>query len=175
MYRVRFYDHAFHPDEFKQGGLLGVTIVVLNWLRWRLETFTQRLVLRFLTKRGGLPRERESALRRIFDLDVRAERLAKEQTSPLNQPVAEDVDLLRATSRAERYAVGGFARGIEQAHVAEGGLPVRPTGLHDLASRYGSPPRQRRYARGHLYNVGSPDGDFEPVGNNGLVSSEEKS
>ena len=163
MYTIRYYSQQFHPDHFRCGGALGKTIRVLNWFRWKLETAIQRLVLRFFLKSGELPAKDAVSIRKLFELDVRKEILEKEQTSPLFPSTIEDEAMRQLAARSDRYAEGRAPSALESVRKEEGGLPVRPSSFLDLASRYGSPPRQRRYARGHKHNVGDPDGDFIPL------------
>lgn len=164
MYRVRYYNQTFHPDHFRNGAR-GWFIVCLNWLRWRLETYVQRNVLKWLAKNGGIPAERMGALSRIFNLDVKAEILEKETTSPKTLKVDEYELPQFIPTRAERYKDGAQRSALNDAKAeadAEG-LPNRPVSINDMAARYASQPRQRRYARGRKFTLLDPDGDFESV------------
>ena len=160
MFRVRFYDQTFHPDRFNVG-FWGLVIRSLNWLRWRLEVYVQKLVLGYISKTGAVPSDRAHQLRKMFDLDDRAERLEKERTSPKIQPV--EVPIVDAPLRADKYAGGAQSSLIDQVVEAETGVPQRPTKLDNLIGMYAPALRAKSYARGRHYTTGDPEGDFEPV------------
>lgn len=162
MFRVRHYDQMIHPDHFRGSGFLGWAIVCLNWTRWRLEVFVQRLVVRWLAKNGALPKGRVKELLKAFDVDAAAERLQKEQTSPtLHHEVEESYEQVVAT-RAMRYAEG-TPKTITAATDQQNGLPVRGQPLNELIGKFAFPIRAKKYSRGHRFHVANPDGDFEPM------------
>jgi hypothetical protein len=163
---VRYYDKIIHPDHFQ--GFLGFWIRVLNSVRWRMEVLVQRLVLRYLAKEGALPKERRADMKRVFDLDVQAERLEKERTSPKTQKVEEPA--FPPITRSERYADGRQTSAIDVAVAVENDFPVRPKRLNNLIASYGAPGREKHYAKGRMYTSGDPDGDFEPL----VISTESK-
>ena len=161
MFRIRYYDKMLHPDHFKRG-LLGRCIISLNWVRWKLETFIQRLVLKFLARHDGVSKTEESRFREIFLLDVEAEALQKKQTSPL-LPLRRDEE---TQPRASRYEGGRFKHLAENTIATEENeqLPNRPIPIDDLIARHGvAPPRARRYAKGRVRFTMREEGDFESV------------
>lgn len=174
MFRIRYYNKVFHPDEFRDGGWRGFVIRLLNSWRWRLEVVVQRQVLAYFTHKHKLTKSRGRELRRAFALDVASERLEKEKTSPLLQTL--EVESATPT-HSGRYAYGAappsfgppaplpIQRGTapSAATIATPQLPVRPLPLDNLAAAYGGDPRARRYARGGRYTVLDPEGDFEEI------------
>ena len=164
MYRIRYYDQSFHPDHFHRGlGVLGVAIVALNWLRWRLEVFVQLLVLRALSRIGGFPKDREDELRRTFKLDDDAEKLEKERTSPLHETSVEQPR--PPFERAQRYQEGSISTSLDVAVAVDRGeeTKMRPSKLDNLIAMYGPNLRAKKYGPGRRYLVGNPDGDFDPI------------
>lgn len=154
MFRIRHYDRFIHPDMFRDGTWRGRMIRLLNWLRWKLETFNQKLVLRHLLARNAVDREREGEVLRKFRTDVKDERVRKDLTSPLAPVVsAEEMSMAMGPT-----AVGTL---LHQAMANGQGL-LRPEPIDALANRYGRNDRSRRYARGKLHMV-STDDAFEPV------------
>jgi hypothetical protein len=154
MFRIRYYDQVMHPDHFK--GFLGGVIRALNFIRWRLETLIQLLVLRYLSNEGALPKAKRVELRRMFDLDVSAEKLEKEQTSPLVPKVERN-----EAPRAERYQAGAQTTAFDVAHAVENDLPARPKKMDNMIAAYGGG-RERSYSRGRRFTA-DPEGDFEPM------------
>lgn len=159
MFRVRHYDQTIHPDHF-QKGVLGRWIRVLNWCRWKLEVYIQRLTIKYLSREGALPKERVKSLMRTFDVDVRAEQVERLQTSPSLGGV--EIPLI---ARADAYRKGAGRSVLDQAKVEADKdiLPIRPQSIDALAARYAHESRSKRYARGKRFSVGDEDGDFEPV------------
>lgn len=161
MYRIRYYKEVIHPDHFKGSGWLGFLIIALNFVRWKLETLVQSLTLRWLAKRGGLPKSRVSEVLRAFELDCAQERLEKEQTSPrhVHAPPPD------APPRADRYAPGRFSTALGDAVAASRDQrPTRPQPLSDLLGKYGGGQvRAQRYIRGRAFQPGAPQGEFEPL------------
>jgi len=147
-----------HPDHFK--GWLGWWIRLFNALRWKLETFVQRLVLRYMANQANLPREKRLEFRRVFELDVAAERLVKEQTSPNVQKI--ELPPQPGVTRADRYVDGAQRSALETAHAEENDQPIRPRRLNNMISAYGAPGREKKYGR--RYFTADPEGDFEPLG-----------
>ena len=162
MYRVRHYDQSFHPDVFRGGGWRGTFIVVLNWIRWKLETYIQLQVVRFMADVASMPKARQTVVERIFVADVEAERAEMLQTSPLIPPRATP----ETEPRARRYEAGRAGGTLEAFATSEDvgtTPPARPVPLDELAARYGGSPRARKYARGHRWTVSAVGEDFEPV------------
>jgi len=161
MYRIRYYDQVIHPDHFR-GSALGWLIRALNSVRWWLETRVQLLVMRYLAKSGDLPRERLFEFRKVFDLDVEAERLEMKRTSPLVQGLEEPP--APPTTRSARYRRGSQVSALAEAHAVENGQeqPVRPRRLDNMIASYGAPGRERQYVHGRRY-MADPEGDFEPL------------
>jgi hypothetical protein len=159
MYRLRYYDEAYHPDHFKRG-MRGWFIVVLNWIRWKLETYVQKQALKFFTENGGLPRDRVKELLRTFHLDVQAEKLEKEQLSPLYAVAAEAAETPR--SRAARYTEGRKATMLNDLTPPGEDQPVRPKPLDNLIGQYAFGGRATNYVHGRRF-LADPEGDFEPL------------
>lgn len=158
MYRVRYYAEQIHPDYFRGGGALGWAIRALNYARWKLETVVQLLVLKFLAKRGGLPVEKTRGILQTFRLDVRAEQIEKEQTSPLREQMEVVIP------RSQKYEEGrSIKTALEDASVEEQGLPARPMPLDNLASMYGGDARAARYGKGKRHTLAATEDNFEPV------------
>jgi hypothetical protein len=158
MYRIRHYAELIHPDHFKKSGWRGTFIVCLNWLRWKLEVFTQKQVVKWFAKWGQLPEAQESEILRTFKLDTQAEALLKEMTSPLHEvPPPPEVP------RAERYADGAVKTALDVTVGENGSYPMRPKSLENLIGQYGFNARSRRYAHAKRFQVADPDGDFVPV------------
>jgi hypothetical protein len=150
MFRIRHYDRFIHPDAFRDGTWRGRMIRVLNWIRWKLETFNQGLVLKHLIYQNALDKEREGELLRKFRIDAKEERIRKEMTSPLAPVVSAE----EMSTVMDATALGTLFRQTE--------VGVRPAPIDALANRYGRNDRSKRYARGKLYMV-SADDAFEPV------------
>ena len=157
MYRIRHYDTVIHPDQFKRSGWLGVLIVSLNFLRWKLEVFIQWLVVHWTLKSGEVPKSQAKELLRTFGLDVRAEALQKDQTSPLHQPV----DMTPPPVRADRYIAGTPKSALDVTVANAKGLPERPKSLENLIGQYGFPIRAKKYAGGKRFTVS--EDSFEPL------------
>lgn len=66
---IRFYQVHHRPEKF------GRMVRFLNWIRWNLELYVQRLVLRSLHKKSGEPLPL-SVFEAQFEADVSAEKLA---------------------------------------------------------------------------------------------------
>lgn len=159
MFRIRYYSDVIHPDHFAGKGLLGAAIRALNWIRWKTETFVQRLVLRALSRDGALPKSRVEVLRKVFDMDVAAEKLEKERTSPLLEKAERPPS--PPPTRSERYADGRQKSAVDVAVNVDKDLPVRPKRIDDMIKRYGAPGREKSYGRGRSFNL---TGDsFEPL------------
>lgn len=160
MFRIRHYHETLHPDSFAKG-VRGWWIRALNWLRWKLEVRVQRHVVKYLIKHGQVPNAQQ--LLRRFEVDVREEVVRKDSTSPrlLNvevPPVPSEIN-----ARSARYEAGRQRSVLDTAKTAEDVLPSRPVAISDMASRYGSPPRQQRYAFGRRHVLLHEDGDFTPL------------
>lgn len=156
MYRIRYYDRMFHPDVISKKGFLGRSIHVLNFLRWKLETFVQYLVLKYMTKEETSlnPDERRSALD-MFRLSVEQEKLHKKATSPLIALPSDKV--------AKAFTVDGVrcdAIKEQNERLLGDRVPHRPKPIDELAARYANNTRSKRYARGSVLYVNE---DFEPV------------
>lgn len=160
MYRVRYYDQLIHPDSFKASGWRGALIVALNWVRWQIETFIQKQVLLFYIEKGELPKERKGSLLDTFRVDVQAERLQKEATSPLREPMPDLAQPSRG--REGRYEEGTKSTALD-AWAKEEGLPDRPKSLTNLIGMYAPNIRAKKYARGRRFLVMNPEGDFESL------------
>lgn len=158
MFNVRYYEQVIHPDHFRRGGGLGLSIRVLNWLRWKLETAVQFLVLHFLARKGALPATKVRNLVDNFRADVAAEKVVKLQTSP--DVVRDEAPL---GQRADKYAAGAFASVMEDARVEDENLPTRPQPIDDLIARLGHETRSKRYSRGHRHVLSATEDDFEVV------------
>jgi hypothetical protein len=159
MYRVRHYGQLIHPDNFNVGAL-GFAIRSLNWVRWKLETFNQRLVLRYMVQDQVIDETRKKSIYKKFGIDVKAEKVEKELTSPTLQAETEPVEM---HLRAERYRQGGHAHAADKAveEVAEA-PPVRPFSLDELASRMTATGRAKRYIRDRTHPI-VIEADFEAV------------
>lgn len=157
MFRVRYYDDVIHPDHFR--GWLGFWIRVLNTIRWRLETLVQRLVLRYMAKTTNLPKERHAELSKVFDLDVAAERLEKQRTSPLFERL--EPPSTTPITRSERYVDGRQKSALDVAATVDKDLPVRPRRIDNMIAIYGGPGRDRHYGRGRQFQLG--EDAFEPL------------
>ena len=155
MYRIRYYDQVIHPDHFQGKGALGWSIRVLNAIRWWIETLVQRLVLRHLAQDAALPKQRMAELRRVFDLDVAAERLERQQTSPLLERL--ETPKIPNVSRSERYADGRHKTALDVSVAVENDMPVRPTRLDRLIQSYGAPGREKHYGRGRRFTLADED------------------
>jgi hypothetical protein len=163
MYRVRYYGELIHPDNFNKG-ILGTAIRGLNWVRWKLETFNQRLVLKYMMGEQPIDESKKDSIVKRFILDVEAEKLQKELTSPALVPevTPEQIHL-----RAERYQTRGHAKAADQAVQVEQEamgtvLPVRPVPIDNLLARLTAQGRAKRYTRSRT-NPLSMEADFEPV------------
>lgn len=158
LYYVRYYADMIHPDRFK-GSARGLLIRGLNFMRWKLETAVQRLVLRWMLDHHAVDAQRGTELKRSFELDVAAENLEMAQTSPLR---AEEVRMTAA--RAERYAMGGGLVSTMDAALKENmELPKRPMPPQNLIAAFGGEPRTSRYAKGHRRTLQADESHFEPV------------
>jgi len=157
VYRVRYYDQSYHPDEFRKG-FRGWYIRALNWVRWKLETYIQLQALRYLSKEAALPKKEVGVLTKHFKLDVRAESVEKDQTSP------DVVGPIEPSIRADVYQEGRQRSVLSAAHDDNG--KTRPEPIDGLAARYGATTiRQRRYARGRGRHFVGDDRSFEEVSN----------
>ena len=158
LYYVRYYAEMIHPDRFK-GSALGLLIRGVNFMRWKLETAVQRLVLRWMLKHHAVDAERAEQLKRGFELDVAAENLEMTQTSPLRLE-----EQRMAAARAERYSVGaGPVAVMEQAMRDEMQLPARPVPPQNLIAAFGGAPRTARYAKGQRRTMQADESNFEVV------------
>lgn len=149
-----------HPDTFRDGRWRGACIVALNWVRWKLETFIQLLVLRFFSDVAKMPEEKSRIIERMFRADVVAEEAEMLKTSPL-MPTREETF---PEPRARRYEAG--RKGVLDTFMEEAAgteLPNRPVPLSELAARLGGDPRARRYSKGHRWTVAAVGEDFEPT------------
>lgn len=160
MYRVRYYDQLIHPDHFKGSGLRGVFVVVLNWIRWKLETLVQKSVLKWLASNGSLPESQVKEYLRTFSLDVKAEALEKEQTSPLHEKVEQSG--VQPIVRADRYEAGSVKSALAS-ETSGSDVPKRPMRLDNLIASYGMDTRAKKYTKGFKFQVSDPEGDFEPL------------
>lgn len=158
MFRVRYYDQAIHPDQFH--GWLGFWIRALNFIRWRLETFVQRLVLRYMSNQASIPKEKRFEFRRVFDLDIAAERLQKEQTSPKTQRI--ELPQVPNAQRSDRYANGRQKTAVEEAVADANDAPLRPKRMDNMIASYAAPDRSKRYGKSRSFTA-DPEGDFEPL------------
>ena len=150
MYHVRYYDKQIHPDTLK--GALGFFIFVLNWIRWKLEVFVQRLMLGYLVKVGGIPRDKEVQLRRMFSMDVQSEKVDMIRTSPKTVTTQEDFPIIERSG----YSGGRFGNALASSDdESDGEQPVinRPGSIQDMIARYSAPKRVRGYASRHEYFV----------------------
>lgn len=157
LYLIRYYADEIHPDQFKGGGFRGLLIRGLNFLRWKLEAVVQRLVLRWLADHHAVPKTRVSELMRSFELDVAAENLQHELTSPLRI-----VDPLPTADRSERYERGGPKSVMDQALAEDLTLPSRPLPVDNLIASHMTS-RASRYAKGHRRTMQADETDFEEV------------
>jgi hypothetical protein len=147
-----------HPDRFK-GSALGLLIRGVNFMRWKLETAVQRLVLRWMLKHHAVDAARAEQLKRGFELDVAAERLEMTQTSPLRLE-----EQRMAGARAERYAGGaGPVAVMEQAMRDEMQLPARPVSPQNLIAAFGGAQRTARYVKGQRRTLQADESNFEAV------------
>lgn len=129
---------------------------MLNFVRWKLETLVQYAILVAITRDGNVDPAKRDVLKRLFSLDVRAEKLEKERQSPQLLPY-EDYELPQLIApRSDKYADGRSQNRLES-------LPDRPSTLDALAARYGGGQRQVRYARGRRFTIMDPEGDFLEV------------
>jgi hypothetical protein len=157
VYRVRHYDQLMHPDEFK-AGWRGLVIRSLNWVRWKLEVFIQLLVIKYIADASGMAKERTGVVTQMFKLDVQAEQLEKERTSP-NFPEMIEIQ----TPRSDKYVVGGSVRSsVREAEQPRDGLPTRPMPANEMIARYMNP-KMAKYARGRNYTMGADENDFDVV------------
>ena len=159
MFRIRYYDQVIHPDHFK--GWLGFWVRLVNAIRWKLEVLVQRMVMRYLVSEGGLPQGRRVDMRRMFALDVAAEKLERDRTSPRIAQV-EPPPRPAPAPRAARYQAGTQQSALETAHAIENEQPVRPRRLDNMIASYGAPGREKNYGYGRRY-MADPEGDFEPL------------
>lgn len=151
MYNVRHYDKVIHPDTFKQG-VMGWWIRCLNFLRWKLEVYIQSCVLKYLCKEAGHQPEQKKRYLDAFRIDVKKEKLEKEELSPNVSSGGQEV------TRGERYRTSTFAKNfdklVEEQQVVESAketideLPNRPETVLNLLSRYSEKTRASRYAKG---------------------------
>lgn len=147
MYRVRYYDRAFHPDYFRDG-YLGWCIRVLNNLRWKLEVMVQGLVVRYLSR--GMGGEEKKAVLKRFERDVAGERLEKVISSPLLNPTIPPA-VVEEDEPSGVHVVDSSA-----------GRRVAEDGILGVIERYAPKGRSSRYS-GKPVIWGDPDGDFEAV------------
>ncbi len=159
MFRVRHYDQFIHPDQFKGKGALGLVIRTLNWFRWKLETYIQKLVVIALAREAAVPKPRIRELLRSFAIDVKAEAVEKEATSPLypgTHRVQEEMP------RATRYAQPERNKALAE-NVADetAKAPLRPQSLEQLVGMYAVRGRHQRYI-GNRQRVVDVD-TFEPL------------
>ena len=158
MYRIRYYNQVIHPDRFSSRRFLGFLIVSLNWLRWKLETIVQGLVLRYLAQAGNVPDKDVKGLIRSFRLDVKAEEIEKERTSPLFDSPPEP-----PVSREERYVDARLPSVLEGAIAEKVTAPDRPFPLDNLIGQYGYNRRSKRHVHGRRFQFGGED-MFSPMG-----------
>lgn len=133
MYEIRSYDQVLHPDLFKGGGVLGLVIRALNFVRWKLEVLIQYLVIRYGLRKESADGHRTKAVCESFWYDVRQESAEFVAKSPLRS-----FDL--------PHSVDSSTGGVEVVRADHGpasDMPGRPIDL--LISRYG--PRGRRLTR----------------------------
>jgi len=167
VYHIRYYEKRIHPDALK--GALGFFVFVLNWIRWKLEVLVQSLMLRYLVKVGGIPRDKEIQLRRMFSMDVQAEKLDMARTSPNNSIIQEDFPTIERTDHSEgRF--GNALTSVDDESEKETTVN-RPGSIQDMISRYSAPKRVRGYASRHEYFVHDvTDDNGEEGGFRGIVS-----
>jgi len=153
MFNIRHYDQVIHPHSFSRGWR-GRLIRALNWVRWRIEVLVQRLVVTYLAHEGGVPKAQVGVMTRLFGLDVRAERLECERTSPLLPPP-------EVAPRGDRYVMSGCPnQALEQA--SEKSAPLRPVSATEMIGKYINS-RAARYAHSRRFKIVNEDA-FEPVG-----------
>lgn len=159
MFRIRHYSEFIHPDQFKGKGALGLRIRLLNWFRWKLETYVHKLVVLALAREARLPKPRVKELLRSFSIDVKAEAVEKEATSPLYPGSAR---VFEEMPRARRYAEPERRETLAE-NVAEKSAqaPLRPQSLENLVGMYAAKGRHQRYT-GNRRAVVDVD-TFEPL------------
>ena len=151
MYNVRYYDKVIHPDTFKKG-FIGWWIRCVNFLRWKLEVHAQSCVLSYLCMEAGHTANHKKRYLDSFRVDVKKERVEKEETSP-------DFSFgVQAVERRDKYVTKSFANNfadvVSEQQVVESfkeeitELPNRPESALGLLSRYGDKTRASRYAKG---------------------------
>jgi len=159
MYHIRNYDALVHPGQFS-AGVLGNSIKFLNYLRWKLEVFIQYLVIKYLAKNALLPKDQVSSVTERFRLDVKAEALEKEATSPSFVGITS-----LSSERLNRYQEGSNISNVIEAAIHDKDiLPsgYRPEPADQMIARY-MDPRTSRYARGRRRTLVADSDNFEPV------------
>ena len=155
MFHVRCYRGQVHPDCFKSG-LTGWLVVVLNFLRWQLERYISRLVVRFYASKEVTGKQELDNLRRVLDFKSKQEDIERIRTSPLFPASALPPPTVEEDSSiSNRYATAPWSSGLNQAV----GDTTRPIPIDDVIARYSVPTRQRRYAT----PVSVLEEEFEPV------------
>lgn len=86
MYEIRSYNESYHPDLFRGGGVLGLVIRVLNFLRWKLEVLVQYFALRYTMRRQNFSPKSTQKVLEAFRLDVIKEKVEFYERSPLRAP-----------------------------------------------------------------------------------------
>lgn len=165
---VRYYDQVFHPHFFVGKGVSGWFIRVLNWLRYKLETYVQYRILllgisesSIIKKEDGSTEEvplNKKEMKEGFWRDVLKERLTSELASPLllQSSISGSPSPSQVSSRESRYQQARVSRVIQE---VEEDVPDRPLPIDDLAQRYGGEGRAAKYGRGPLVY----EDEFEPV------------
>ena len=146
MYDIRSYEDRLHPDLFRRGGVLGISIFILNFFRWKLEVFVQYLVLRYMLREQKFSLKKMEEVLATFSLDVQKENLECRETSPLR------VFPLLQTPKVDKPK----ETGPTVTEVSTPSVGVRGQSLDSLFQKYA--PRRGRNAR---YQVG--EDQFEPL------------
>lgn len=169
MFRLRSYDQFIHPDHFKNKGALGLYIRALNWVRWKLETYIQKQVVIAMAREAQLPKPRVRELLHAFSVDVKAEAVEKEATSPLHPGLRRaHEEMPRASRYAEPAREPSLMESVaENVHQA----PLRPQSLENLVGMYAVQGRHQRYT-GNRRRVVDVD-QFEPLVSDKLHEDED--
>lgn len=146
---VRLYGgDSAHPSSFRGKGWRGLAIRFLNWIRYRIETLVQYLVLSssFEDENGKVDEKAKLNAQSEFRVAVERERLYSRLQDPAlatgvpSSPVDSGV-----LSREGRYVT---RRG--EKFVYEEEELVRPVPIDTLVSRLGSHGRDKKYGQSTL-------------------------